>query len=153
LDVVPSTGEYLVYVTRSGQPRIALFGDGMRVRQPIFFTTPNDLVTINSTKADADLQVYRRVGARKRLSEAILAPPDLRSVVLALGGPAVKDESGEFQGLELTYSQVVGVLHRLCEGDVAKKVPAVFVLQRPDATDRIAPGRMPPGRQDVSSRQ
>jgi len=152
LDVVPSNEEHLVYVTRSGRPRIALFGEGIALRRPVFFNTPDDLVTINAASRSDQLQVFRRVGARKQLSEVISTPPDLAGVILALGGPPEKDPTGKIMGLGLSYSQVVGVVYRLCEGQAGKKVPAVIVLQSPDATDRIHPGRMPPGRLDMSRR-
>ena len=152
LHIVPSTADRMIYATRTEQPRIVLFGGGLLVRRPIFFTTPDDLVTINANSAADLLQVYRRVGARKRLSETVTITADLKSLILALGRTPEPDVHGHCESLGLTYSQVVSVLYRLCETEAGKQVPAEFVLQSPDRTDTITPGSTPPGRQAVSSR-
>ena len=148
LHVAPSKGRYLVYATRTGKPRIVLFGAGLGVNRPVFFSTPDDLVTINANAADATLSVYRRVGRRKRLSDALEVAPDVKSLVLAMGRDATQRPDRSFRGLGLSYSQVVGVLYRLCEGKLGKKVPADFILQKPDNIDRIGIRRAPVGRRD-----
>ncbi|NLF30341.1 MAG: hypothetical protein GX591_05565 [Planctomycetes bacterium] len=152
LHIVPSTAEPMIYATRTDTPRLVLFGDGLLVRRPIFFTTPDDLVTINANTDTDLLQVYRRVGAGKRLSETLTIAPDLRSLILTLGRTPVPDIHGHCESLGLTYSQVVSVLFRLCESESGKQVPAEFVLQSPDGVDTIGPEQALPGRQAVSSR-
>ncbi len=152
LHLVPSTAEPMIYATRTGRPRIVLFGGEVLVRRPIFFTTPDDLVTINANAEDDPLQVYRRVGADRRLSDTVTIAADLKTLILALGRTPEPDIHGHCESLGLTYSQVVSVLYRLCESKPGKQVPAEFVLQNPDWIDTINPGQMSPGRQAVSSR-
>ncbi|MFW6154931.1 MAG: flagellar basal body P-ring protein FlgI [Planctomycetota bacterium] len=152
LHIVPSDAEPMIYATRTRRPRIVLFGEGMLVRRPIFFTTPDQLVTINANHESDLLEVYRRVGAQERLSETLTIAPDLKTLILTLGRTPEPDVHGHCESLGLTYSQVVSVLYRLCESESGKQVRAEFVLQSPDRIDTIDPGQMPRGRQAVSSR-
>jgi len=50
VDVVQTRGKFMVYATQSGQPRVALFGQGMAVKDDAFVSMPGDLLTINGQR-------------------------------------------------------------------------------------------------------
>ena len=153
IDVVPTTGKFLIYASREKRPRIALFGPGMQLRRPVFFTAPDDLVTVLARAGDKHLCVYRRVGPDKRLSDPMYIPYDVKSLVTVLGTRPHKQDDGSYYGLGLTYSQVVGVLYRLCQDGPERRIPADFILQRPDQADRIYAGPEPISRPDTTDEE
>lgn len=150
LDLVPSHGNYLVYARRSGEPRLAIFGKGLRIAPPLFFNGLDNLVTLHAEPDDSGVRVYRRVGARRVLSDEVSSSFEIADILATLGRSPAKDDNGQFRGLGLTYSQVVSVAYRLCQDEFGKPLPADFLLQRPDETDRILTGMSPMGRPDTA---
>ena len=53
VDVVQTKGKYIIYATRTGQPRMALFGQGIPVEKNIFFRMPDGLLVIDG-KSEPD---------------------------------------------------------------------------------------------------
>lgn len=152
VDVVPSGRDFVIYATQTGTPRLVFFGQAVRVRQPVFFTSPDGILTLHAEKSDKLLHAFRKVGAQKRLSEVFDIPFDVPSLVKTLGQIPTKGADGKARGLGLTYSQVVGVLYRLCD-EKDKTIPAKFVLQRTDELKRILQGTSAVGRPDSAGTQ
>lgn len=144
LDVVPTKGEFIIYASQSKSPRIALFGPAMQVRRPVFHHAPGELLTINARDGEEQVTVYRR--SHGQLSDELKIPFDVQSLTLTMGRLPKRDDNGQFRGLGLTYSQVVGVLYRLCK---EQAIPARFVLQRPPEASRIYAGGGSVGRPDT----
>jgi flagellar basal body P-ring protein FlgI len=148
MDLVESGGKPILYVSQSSQQKIVLFGKDVLIRRPIFFAAPEDLVTLSAAEGDEKLTVFRKVPRTGRSSEVFQVEPLLSDLVRLLGTLPTRGPSEEkFYGLGLTYSQVVGVLYRLCKsGDV----PAEFRLQvLPDIRRIYAQGAAPLGRPDM----
>jgi hypothetical protein len=51
VDIVDTSAEPVIYVTRTGQPKIVLFGQNMPLANPIFYCTPDKNITIFSKEA------------------------------------------------------------------------------------------------------
>ena len=146
MDVVDTEQHYAVYATRTGQPKIVLFGRNIPVLCPMFYSPPDELVTINALAGGKQVTVYRKIPRTGRMTGAFPVDPQAQELVKKLGSPPEPAADGSIKGLGLTYSQVVGVIHALCKG---KHMPADFVLQRTPAVARIylaTPGR---GRSDM----
>lgn len=133
LDIV-SSNRHGIYAWRTGQPRIAVFGREMAVQSPIFFSAPRDLVTINATKDDKKLMLYRRIPRTGKFSENMFTDFSVRSLIMMLGSIPERGLDGKIKGLGLTYSQMVGVLYRMCQ---ANNILAKFHLQAPPGLRRI----------------
>ena len=126
LDLVSSHHRPVIYATQSGQPRIALFGKDMQVARPLFFCAPDDAVTVNANNASDKVTVFRKVPRSGGSSEPFRIEPYVRTLIQTLGDMPYEDAEGAIKGLGVNYSQILGVLQRLCKrGDV----PARFVLQ------------------------
>jgi hypothetical protein len=67
LDIVQSSGDYVIYATRTGEPRIVLFGRDMTLGRPVFFESGNDDVRIFSKKPLTDGE---REGYLSRIAHA-----------------------------------------------------------------------------------
>ncbi len=145
LDVVDSERHYAIYATQTGRPKIVMFGKKIPIRQPMFYCSANELVTIHAA-ADKQVMVYRKIPRTGQISDTLRLDPQASELIRKLGSVPEPDENGRIDGLALTYSQVVGVLHDLCE---AKHIPADFVLQRPPTLSRMYTSVSPIGRSDM----
>lgn len=134
VDVAPSGGRFVIYATQTGQPKLVLFGDPIPLHQPLFHTAMAGRLVLDSTAEGLPVRMWRYVGPRRQRSAVLECEPTVLDLALMLGRTPSRDIDGQFRGLGLTYSQVVGVLNELCESGT---IGATFVLQRSEATERI----------------
>ncbi len=141
LDIVKSKGPKLVYVTRTGQPKVVLFGD-IKVEPPVFYShesVGSIIITANSN--DKYLTVIRETPSKKS-SGKIQASLELPELLILLGNePAIDKHSGKVLGLGVKYSCIVSVLYNMCKDG---SIPAIFELQ--DIASELATEATPTGR-------
>lgn len=148
VDIVDSQSEFAIYATRTLEPRLVLFGNNMPLSRDIFYNDPAETVTIFSKpplpdeeiralkQADPELVddvlrrehvvVYRKLRGEE-ISKKYRLPFHVWPLIRTLGScPRPDPETGMVPGLGLSYSQVVGVLSRLCRDHT---IPAKFILQ------------------------
>ncbi|KKK97671.1 hypothetical protein LCGC14_2650410, partial [marine sediment metagenome] len=145
LHCVKARGNYAVYATTTGRPKIVLFGRDIPIRRPVFYCPPDELVTINAAAGGKKVDVYRKVPRSGQMSDTFAVEPTLAELIRTLGTLPTRGPDGNPQGLGLTYSQVVGVVHGMCKQGHA---PAKFVLQ-PAPEMRKIYSSTPVGRPDM----
>lgn len=145
LDVVESSGSFVVFVQRVGEPRVALFGPQMRCLPPAIFPDlvyRNDkrryLTQISAQEGDADLTVFYTNKKNGQRSPKLKAPLNVVELVKFLGDRFDMNDAGEPTGLAVPYSEIVDILGAFCK---CKSIPATFV------TDEMA------ARKDEDSRE
>jgi len=146
LDTVDSTGDYIIYATVTGQPKIVLFGKKIPLNQPLFYSSEDDLVTINSYRNDKRVMVYRKIPGKDMYSDTLYFEPTVEQLISTLGNRPEMDENGNIKGLGLTYCQIVRVLYGLC---TSQQIPAKFVLQKSPALQRTYISVPAAGRSDM----
>ena len=147
LDVVRSSRSYVIYATQTRQPRLVLFGKDMSVARPMFFSSPDEMVTINAHADSKRLLVYRKTPRSGTMSETLHVDFLVRELVRKLGSlPDDLDEDGKPKGLALTYGQVIRVLNELCR---RRDIPAKLVLQPTEELERAYRGTITTGRPDM----
>jgi len=146
LDVVRSQRSYVIYARQSGQPRLVLFGKDMAVSRPVFFSSPDEMVTLNAKPGSKHLMIYRKTPRSGEMSETLRIGFLVRTLVQKMGSLPELDKEGKPKGLALTYSQVIRVLNRLCE---RRDIPARFVLQSTEQVERVYRGTVAAGRPDM----
>ncbi len=127
LDRVP-IGDPLIYVTQQGTPRIALFGDFLSLKKPMFVTAWSDRFMLASDGQGEPVRLYYRapepparvgdpdvgrIGRDQRLAQVSLdtAPETLPDLIDFLARtPSPEDPR---PGLGMSYSEVVGVLYEI----------------------------------------
>ncbi len=119
LDQVICKGPPLIYASRSGVPRIAIFGQNLSVRTPIMFSAMNGKFTISSTPGTDGVVLFDRTMPRFPAGVQARSRPDISEILRRLSG------AGE-DGFQFGYADLVGLLQSLSDG---KHVPASFVLQ------------------------
>jgi hypothetical protein len=119
IDQVMSEGPPLVYATRSGIPRIAIFGQSLSLNLPIMYTTMEDQLTISTAPGGQSITIFDRTNNLRPNGVQVKLRPDLYEMVWRLAG-------GSDDGFRFGYSDLVGILQGLSDG---KHIGATFVLQ------------------------
>ncbi|MDY7010264.1 MAG: flagellar basal body P-ring protein FlgI [Planctomycetota bacterium] len=146
MDEVQTEGDYTIYATVSGRPRIVLFGKSIPLNRPLFFCPDDEMVTMNASRDDKKVMVYRRIPGTRRQSDPFYVVPRVDEFIRTLGSRPIRGTDGNIEGLGLTYSQVVGVLYGLCKDGY---IPAKFVLQRSEDLQKIYTSVPVAGRSDM----
>ncbi len=138
LDVVKTQKKHVIYATESKEQRLVLFGDDISVFKPLFFSLPDGELTVAAQKDAPKLTVFRKIPRTGKVSETFFVDPTARALINTLGNQARPGgEEGLVQGLNFSYGQIVGILHRMCKvGDIDSK----FVLQPSAGIRRITQG-------------
>ena len=131
LDMVDSKGPPLIYATRSGEPRLAVFGSRTSINQPMTFAAFDTQLTITTdAERPNQLSVFYR-GDDVQEPVKVASRPNVAELAARLGG------AGD-QKLHFGYGDVIGILQSLADRG---KVSATFVLQdQPGVDDVLAEG-------------
>lgn len=131
LDVVDSSGPFLIYARRSAQPRIAVFGKTMAVRTPAIFPGDRDdgrrLLTQLSAMAGDDHLTFVFHNKRNRaISPPLKAPLGVPELIAFLCDAPRRNDDGTIHGFAVPYSEILDILSTFCE---MQTLPAKFVLE------------------------
>ncbi|MFQ5424213.1 MAG: flagellar basal body P-ring protein FlgI [Phycisphaerae bacterium] len=141
LDVVDSSGPFLIYVQRSTAPRIALFGKHMACRPPLLYpdTTETEapwdaLVTLHADPDATELTLQRWNRSNRKISAPLPCPLNVVALIRYLGDTPRPGPDGELMGMGVPYSKIVDILFRLCQ---SKAIGATFEVERPRVTENL----------------
>lgn len=174
VDVVRCGGKPMIYVRRTREPRIAIFGEATPVSLPLFYTHPKDRVTLTADAGAKAITLVYRMPYTNKLAEQVSVPPRVVDLIKALAAPvtgdsrpaslgnaraARADSRTAVRGAGLTYSQLIGVVSTLCRNGT---IPAQFEAEKASITelpgaaetpraegDSAAPASAPAGREGV----
>lgn len=140
LDFVHSHGEPLVYATRSGIPRIAIFGEVPELRLPITFGAMDNHLMISSAAVGRDVTLFYR-DAQLVQPIQMSSPPGLADIIARLAGQ-IDDGTGQ---LDFTYAEVLAILQGLSDDHklrvtraTGEEVAAAFIIQEaPQVRDAV----------------
>ena len=100
----------MIYISQTGTPRVAIFGDGMNLKLPLTVNTWSGRLLMKGDTEDQEIQVFYR--SRSNDVPIIgLAPTDVPGMVRFLGHETTIRDPDE--GLGLQYGEVIGALHQL----------------------------------------
>jgi hypothetical protein len=143
LDVVDSSGPYLVYVQRSEVPRIAVFGRHMRCRPPAMY--PGDRrdarflhTQISAQPNDDKLTLIFKNKRTGRNSPKLDVPLSVVKLIEFLGDTPVKTDEGGVEALGIPYDEIIDILHAFCE---VRTIPATFIAQDLTGADEVGTQR------------
>lgn len=142
IDRIASDGPPLLYASRSGVPRIAIFGREMPLKQPMIFSALNSQLSISTAPDGRGLILFDRTMNAPRGGQQARSRPDVHELIWRLGG-------GSDDGFRFTYSDLVGILKSLSD---ERYIAANFVLQDmpvmlddiEDAPPIVEPAGQPP---------
>jgi hypothetical protein len=122
----------MIYVTRTGVPRLLIFDQMLRFERPMLFSAEGMELMLRLNEADDRLAVRYR-DPREERGEVYEVAPSVGNLVRLLAGRD-EAENDSTPGLAMSYSQVVQVLYQLRE---AGYIDAPIVLQSTELSERI----------------
>jgi hypothetical protein len=132
LDLITSTGKPMVYASRQGVPRLAVFGSQTELDLPLVFSTMDSRLTISSEPEGNTVTIFYR-GDELKNPVTVLSTPSLPELVARLAG----DNDAGVTGLRFGYADIVGIVQEMIDQKrVAgisgqQRLLASFVLQDP----------------------
>jgi len=120
LEQVAQTPHRSLFVSRSGQPRIVLFGVPIRCSDDIFVRSADGNITINALAGQEYVSIIRKHPQRPDVIAQLKSTFELGDIIRTLcEQPLQKGEQGR-GGLGVTYTDVTALLKRMCDKGAVK---------------------------------
>jgi flagellar basal body P-ring protein FlgI len=115
LDQVAQIKQKTVFVYRSGQARIVLFGSPIYCRDSIFIQSADGNITINASPGDDYVSIIRKHPRRPDVILQLKSSFELADIITTLcGEPLTKDEQ-VYGGLGVSYADMIALLKQMCD--------------------------------------
>jgi len=116
LEQVALTKEKMVFVSRSGQPRIAIFAGPLYCNKDIFIQSSDGNVTINALPNQKYLSIIRQIPSKADIPPISLqCSYELSDIIRTLGSEPKRKNPGEDVGLGVSYSQIISIIKKMTE--------------------------------------
>jgi len=115
VETVICGGGRVVYVSRSGVPRIVLFGAPVKCADNIFADSADGDIIINARPEDRFVSIIRRFPNETKLLGPFKATFDLADIIRTLGYVPATNNDVLVSGLGVTYDDIVALLERMCD--------------------------------------
>jgi hypothetical protein len=113
LEQVPQTDRKAIFVSRSGSPRVVLFGAPLTCRGNLFVESPDGMVMINSPAGQEEVSLVRRHPTRPGLVGPLKTSLDLADIIRTLGTEPGKTKDESVAGLNVPYSDIAVLMQRM----------------------------------------
>jgi hypothetical protein len=113
LEQVVQSSHKAIFVSRSGDPRVVLFGAPLRCRESLFVESPDQTLVLDSRTGQGFVTVLRKHPTRPGVIGPLRSTPDVGEIVRILGGEAETGPSGQLKSLGVPYTQVIALLEQL----------------------------------------
>jgi Flagellar P-ring protein/HEAT repeats len=114
LERIAQAQHKLIYVARSGQPRIVLFGAPITCHHDIFVQSPDGDITINATADQNNVTIMRRLPKRPDVLPQAQTSFDLADIIRTLCQEPPKEGEKE-GGLGVSYADAAVLLKLMCD--------------------------------------
>lgn len=117
LERITQTKYKTIFVSRSGQPRIVLFGAPISCREDIFVQSSDGNITINARPGDKEVSIIRSLAQRPDIPPIQFKSSfEVSDIIETLCESAIVKESSVVRpGLNVSYSDVIYILKQMCE--------------------------------------
>jgi hypothetical protein len=113
IEYVVPTDHQAIYVARSGDPRIVLFGAPLELRKDLFVESSDGMVMVNAKPGQEYVSLIRRRSARPGLVGQVPCRFDLAEIIRTLGTEPRQTEDGRPAGLGVSYSDIIVLVQQL----------------------------------------
>jgi len=115
LEQITQTKRKEIFVTRSGEPRIVLFGAPIRCRDNIFVQTADGSVTIDASAGQKRVSLIRKVPGQPRVVK-LQSSFDLSDIIRKLAEEPLVDKGALVRpGLNISYSDTIALIKQMCD--------------------------------------
>jgi len=113
LEQVVQTDRNAIFVSRSGKPRVVIFGDPLVCRDSLFVESPDGQVMIDSRVGQDYASLTRRIPGRQGVIGPVRSRLALTEIIRALAAERPRAGGTGPAGLGVPYSDVIAVLEQL----------------------------------------
>jgi hypothetical protein len=115
LDQISRTEHKAVYVSRSGEPRIVLFGAPIFCRDNLFVQSSNGDITVDSRAGQHYVSLIRKHPSRPTVMGPLRSSLELSDIIQTLcAEPVQRSETGRI-GLGVSYADMIAFLKLMSE--------------------------------------
>jgi len=116
VDSVISSGEKMIFVTRSDVPKIVIFGSPIRCSQDMFIESRSGNIIINAKPGEKYASIMRKHAKEPKLIGPVMANLEVLDIIKALSEtpPKSKDERKR-PGLAVPYADTIAILDELAQ--------------------------------------
>ncbi len=120
LEQVVQTDWRAIFVSRCGDPRIALFGAPLACHDNVFVESPGGMVVIDSRAGQDYISVIRKHPTRPGVIGPVKSSPGLADLIRTLATEPAPMAQGQLRGLGVCYAEVIALLEQMsAKGAVA----------------------------------
>jgi len=120
LERLAQTGHNAVFVSRSGQPRIVIFGAPIYCNGNIFVQSEDGDVIINAPTGQQYVNIIRKHPKRPGVIAQMRSTFELGDIIRTLCDEPPEEESKVRGGLGVSYSDAAALLKKMCDMEVVK---------------------------------
>ena len=125
LERIAQTDKKVIYVSRTGQPRVVLFGAPISCRGNIFFGSADGDITINAPAGAEYVTIIRKHPKRSGVVTQLRSSFEVGDIVRTLCDEPPKEDEGDRGGLGVSYADAAVLLKEMCDkGAVAAEFRA-----------------------------
>jgi hypothetical protein len=114
IEQIAPPGEKAIYVSRSGQPKIVLFGAPISCKADIFVESADGDIIINS-QADHSVLIIRKNPKRIGATSQLKCTDDIADIIQTLCQEPVASAANARVGLGVPYSDVISLLKQMVD--------------------------------------
>jgi hypothetical protein len=120
LEQIAQTPHKAVFVSRSGQPRIVLFGAPIRCRDNIFIQSGDGSIIINAPTGQKYVTLVRKHPKHASVTGQMKSSFDLGDIIRTLCEEPTKKSEETRRGLGVSYSEMTVLLKQMCDKGAVK---------------------------------
>jgi hypothetical protein len=115
LERISQTKRKGIFVRRSGQPRIVLFGDPIYCGDNIFIQSADGNITINAPAGQKYVSMIRKYPRQPNMMIQLKSSFELGDIIQTLCEEPLKQTKEERRGLGISYAEAIALLKQMCD--------------------------------------
>jgi len=115
LEQIAQAKHKAIFVSRSGQPRIVLFGAPIYCRDNVFVESGDGNITINAPAGEESVSIIRKHPKRPNIVVQLQSSFELSDIIRTLCEEPLKKTDDEQRGLNVSYDEVIVLLKQMCD--------------------------------------
>ncbi|MHC4625874.1 MAG: flagellar basal body P-ring protein FlgI [Planctomycetota bacterium] len=115
LERITQTDKQVIYVSRTGQPRVVLFGAPILCRGNIFLGSPDGDITIDAPSGAEYVTIIRKHPKRPDAIAQLRSSFEVGDIVRALCDEPPKEDESVRAGLGVSYADAAVLLKAMCD--------------------------------------
>lgn len=115
LEQIVQTEHKYIFASRSGQPRIVLFGAPIYCHENIFIQSADGSITINAPAGQKYVSIIRKHPKRPNVMIQLKSSFELGDIIQTLCEEPLKETQEEHRGLNVSYAEAIALLKQMCD--------------------------------------